>query len=99
MSNHIHLLVVPETKTPLLRGIGITNLMYTQYLNRKLNQSGRIRQNRFFSCVVESAQYLWAVARYIKRTPLKAGLAASAETYRWFSAHLTFSLHSASCHV
>jgi putative transposase len=82
MNNHIHLLVVPETKTALSRGIGSTNLMYTQYLNRKLNQSGRIRQNRFFSCVVESDQYLWAVARYIERNPLKAGLAASAETYR-----------------
>ncbi len=86
MGNHIHLLVVPETETALSRGIGSTNLMYTQHLNRKLNQSGRIRQNRFFSCVVERDQSLWAVARYIERNPLKAGLAASAETYRWSSA-------------
>ncbi|QQG64449.1 transposase [Desulfobulbus oligotrophicus] len=82
----MHLLVVPETKTALSRGIGSTNLMYTRYLNHKLNQSGRIRQNRFFSCVVESEQYLWAVTCYIERNPLKAGLAASAETYRGSSA-------------
>jgi len=86
MSNHIHLLAVPETETALARGIGLTNLMYTQYLNRKLNQSGRIWQNRFFSCVIESDQYLWAVARYIERNPLKAGLVTSVETYRWSSA-------------
>lgn len=91
MDNHIHLLVVPETETALARGIGLTNQVYTQYLNRKLNQSGRVWQNRFFSCVVGSEQYLWAVARYIERNPLKAGLAARPEAYRWSSAkaHLT----------
>ena len=86
MSNHVHLLAVPETESSLARGIGLTNQVYTQYLNRKLHQSGRIWQNRFFSCVVENDQYLWAVARYIERNPLKAGLAESAESYRWSSA-------------
>jgi putative transposase len=86
MSNHLHLLAVPETESSLARGIGLTNQVYTQYLNRKLHQSGRIWQNRFFSCVVENDQYLWAVARYIERNPLKAGLAESAESYRWSSA-------------
>lgn len=91
MNNHIHLLAVPETETSLSRGIGLTNQVYTQYLNRKLNQSGRIWQNRFFSCVVENNQYLWAVARYIERNPLKVGLVEKAEVYRWSSAkaHIT----------
>jgi len=91
MDNHIHLLAVPETETALSRGIGLTNLMYTQYLNRKLKQSGRIWQNRFFSCVVENDLYLWSVARYIERNPLKVALTASAELYRWSSAkaHIT----------
>jgi putative transposase len=91
MNNHVHLLAVPETETSLSRGIGLTNQVYTQYLNRKLKQSGRIWQNRFFSCVVDSDRYLWAVARYIERNPLKADLAVSAETYRWSSAlaHMT----------
>lgn len=91
MDNHIHLLAVPETETALARGIGLTNQVYTQYLNRKLNQSGRVWQNRFFSCVVGSEQYLWAVARYIERNPLKVGLAERADDYQWSSAkaHLT----------
>ena len=86
MGNHIHLLAVPETEIALSRGIGLTNLMYTQHLNRKLKQSGRIWQNRFSSCVVENDQYLWSVARYIERNPLKVALARSAELYRWSSA-------------
>ena len=81
MNNHIHLLAVPETETSLARGIGLTNQVYTQYINRKLNQCGRVWQNRFFSCVVENDQYLWAVARYIERNPLKVGLAEKAEAY------------------
>jgi putative transposase len=86
MNNHVHLLAVPETETSLARGIGLTNQVYTQYLNRKLNQSGRIWQNRFYSCIVENNQYLWMVARYIERNPLKVGLAESVESYRWSSA-------------
>ena len=86
MDNHVHLLVVPATETALARGIGLSNQVYTQYLNRKLSRSGRIRQNRFFSCVVEQELYLWSVARYIERNPLKAGLAERAEDYRWSSA-------------
>lgn len=91
MDNHLHLLAVPETERSLSRGIGLTNQVYTQYLNRKLNQSGRIWQNRFFSCVVETGQYLWTTARYIECNPVKIGLVESAEAYRWSSAdaHLT----------
>ena len=91
MDNHIHLLAVPEMENSLARGIGLTNQVYTQYFNRKLNQSGRIWQNRFFSCVVENDQYLWAVARYIERNPLKVGLVDKAEAYQWSSAkaHIT----------
>jgi len=86
MDNHVHLLVVPENETSLARGIGLTNMVYTQCLNRKLRQSGRIWQNRFFSCVVENNEYLWSVVRYIERNPLKVGLAVRVEDYRWSSA-------------
>jgi len=91
MDNHIHLLGVPEKEDSLARGVGLTNLVYTQYLNRKLNQSGRVWQNRFFSCIVENNEYLWAVARYIECNSVKAGMTASAEEYPWSSAnaHLT----------
>ncbi len=91
MENHVHLLVVPEKENALARGIGLTNQVYTQYLNRKLKQSGRIWQNRFFSCIVENDEYLWTVARHIECNPIKVGLVGYAEDYRWSSAkaHLT----------
>ena len=86
MGNHVHLLAVPREDTSLARGIGLTNMVYTQYLNRKHGNCGRVWQNRFFSCAVEKDTYLWSVARYIERNPVKAGMLEKAEEYRWSSA-------------
>ncbi len=86
MGNHIHILAVPEKEISLARGIGGTNLVYTQYINRKHNRSGRLWQNRFFSSVVEEEPYLWAVMRYIEQNPVRAKLAKRAENYQWSSA-------------
>ena len=86
MENHVHILATPEGAESLARGIGLTNQVYTQYLNRKLHHSGRLWQNRFFSCIVEQEHYLWEVARYIERNPLKAGLVERPEDYPWSSA-------------
>lgn len=86
MPNHVHLLAVPHQEGALALGIGRTNLVYTRYLNRKYFRSGRIWQNRFYSCIVDSDDYLWAVARYIETNPVRAGLVASAADYAWSSA-------------
>lgn len=86
MDNHVHLLAVPKSEISLAKGIGLTNQVYTQYFNRKYGYSGRVWQNRFFSCVVESHHYLWAVVRYILNNPVKKGLVKKAGDYRWSSA-------------
>ncbi len=86
MPNHVHILAVPEKTDSLARGIGLTNQVYTQYLNRKHAQGGRLWQNRFFSCIVEKDKHLWAVARYIEHNPIKAGLAQRPQDYLWSSA-------------
>jgi len=74
MGNHVHLLVVPGQERALARAMGGTNLVYTQYVNRKYNRSGRLWQSRFFSSVVEEEPYLWAVMRYMEQNPVRAKL-------------------------
>jgi putative transposase len=86
MGNHIHILAVPGEETSLAKGIGGTNLIYTQYINRKYSRSGRLWQNRFFSSVVEEEPYLWAVIRYIEQNPVRAKLVKREEDYQWSSA-------------
>lgn len=86
MGNHVHLLAVPREDTSLAKGIGLTSMVHTQYLNRRHGNSGRVRQKRFFSCAVEKDTYLWNVARYIERNPVKAGMLEKPEEYNWTSA-------------
>ncbi|MEW6586277.1 MAG: transposase [Nitrospirota bacterium] len=86
MGNHVHILGVPEKETSLAKGIGGPNLIYTQYINRKHNRSGRLWQNRFFSSVVEEEPYLWAAMKYIEQNPVRAKIVKKAEEYQWSSA-------------
>jgi putative transposase len=86
MNNHVHLLAVPREPDSMANCMGLSSMVYTQYLNRKFKKSGRIWQNRFFSCIVEKNQYLWSVARYIERNPVGAGMVEKAVDYRWSSA-------------
>jgi putative transposase len=58
MGNYAHIRAIPEKETSFARGIGGTNLLYTQYINRKYNRSERLWQNRFFSSIVEEEPYL-----------------------------------------
>ena len=86
MTNHIHLLAAPNELKGLARGVGLTNMMYTQHVNRKYYRSGRVWQNRFFSSVVDTDSYQWAVARYVENNPVTAGMVDVAEDFVWSSA-------------
>jgi len=50
MGNHVHLLAVPRDESSLARGIGLANMVYTQYLNRRLGNSGRGAKGTLFNC-------------------------------------------------
>ena len=86
IDNHVHVLAVPEREESLARCFAGTNLVYTQYINRKMSRSGRLWQNRFFSCPVDKDSYLWPVLGYIERNPVRAGKVRQAWQYPWSSA-------------
>jgi len=86
MDNHMHALAVPYEPDSLARCFAGTNLVYTQRVNRKQSRSGRLWQNRFFSCPVDKDEYLWPVLRYIDRNPVRAGTVRQALEYQWSSA-------------
>jgi putative transposase len=85
MTNHVHILAVPEGQESLACCMGRTNLVYTQYVNRKYSRSGRLWQNRFYSTIVETEPYLWMVVRYIEQNPVKSKLVNNPEDYKWSS--------------
>jgi putative transposase len=85
MPNHIHLVAVPSTEEALRRAIGEAHRRYTRRINFREKWRGYLWQGRFASFVMDEA-YLLAAARYIELNPLRAGLVAHAEDWRWSSA-------------
>ena len=55
MTNHVHLVVVPEHENSLARTFGRAHAEYAQALNHSEKRSGHLWQNRFFSCPMDAA--------------------------------------------
>lgn len=85
MTNHVHLVVVPEREDGLERAFRPLHMRFAQRVNRNRQWKGHLWQGRFFSAALDES-YLWAAIRYVERNPVRAGLASRAEAYRWSSA-------------
>lgn len=85
MTNHVHLVAVPQRADSLAKGIRRMHFQYAAYANALLGRSGHFWQNRYFSCALEEC-HLWAALRYVERNPVRAGLVKEATEWRWSSA-------------
>jgi putative transposase len=85
MTNHTHIVAVPETEDSLAGAIGRTHFAYTQYVNRLHDRSGHLWQNRFYSCALDDV-HLWRALRYVERNPVRARLVRVPWRYPWSSA-------------
>ena len=85
MSNHVHLIAVPDRETSFARGIGEAHRRYTRYVNFREGWRGYLFQGRFHSFPLEGT-YLLAAVRYVLRNPVRAGIAESPWDYSWSSA-------------
>jgi len=85
MSNHVHIVGVPRTEISLARAMALTNLLYTQYVNRLHKRSGHLWQNRFFSCPLDDGHRVTALC-YVENNPVRAGMVRWAREYAWSSA-------------
>jgi putative transposase len=90
MTNHVHLIAVPQTEGSLARALGRTHSEYALELNREEGRSGHLWQNRFFSCPMDDSHVLSAL-RYVELNPVRANLAAAPWDWPWSSAraHVT----------
>ncbi len=85
MSNHVHLIVVPERESSLSEGLRDAHTVYAMYFNSRTQLSGHVWQGRFFSCPLDEA-YLWTAVRYVELNPVRAAMVERAEAYPWSSA-------------
>jgi len=85
MTNHIHLVAIPETEDALAKAIGRTHWRFTQHINRLHNRSGHLWQNRFYSCMLDE-HHCWTALRYVERNPVRAQMVRVPWRYKWSSA-------------
>lgn len=85
MSNHVHMIAVPEQPESLARGIGEAHRLYTRRVNFRHDIRGHLFQERFYSCPLDT-RHLIAALRYVERNPVRAKLAEYAWDYPWSSA-------------
>ena len=84
MSTHFHILI--ETPSGNLSQImQHINGAYTIYFNAKRKRSGHLFQGRYKAILIEADEYALELSRYIHLNPVRAGMVARPEEYRWSS--------------
>ena len=85
MSNHVHLIAIPQTPLALAHSLKQAHGRYAGYWNAQQSSTGHVWQGRFYSCPLDES-HLWAALRYVELNPVRAGMVATPEQWRWSSA-------------
>ena len=85
MTNHVHVIGVPDNHRSLELAIGRTQLKYAIYVNRYHGRSGHLWEDRFYSCPLDSEHRLRAT-QYVERNPVRSRMVKAAHLYPWSSA-------------
>lgn len=85
MTNHVHLIAIPEEEKSLALGVGEAHRRYTRFVNFREGWRGYLFQGRFRSFPLGGNHILGAV-RYALRNPVRAGLVRTPWDYNWSSA-------------
>ena len=90
MPNHVHLILVPETKDGLNLAVGEAHRRYTRRINFREGWRGHLWQGRFSSFIMDE-RYLLACTKYVELNPVRADLVKRPEDWPWSSArpHIT----------
>jgi putative transposase len=85
MSNHVHLVAVPQNQDSLVKVFKPLHTRYAQLINRRRGWKGHFWQGRFYSSPLDDS-YLWTAVKYVERNPVRAKLVRRAQEYEWSSA-------------
>lgn len=85
MTNHIHLLVLPESAESLPKTLQSVGRRYVQYFNYRYKRTGTLWEGRYRATVVDAEGYLFECMRYIELNPVRAGMVAHSREYVWSS--------------
>jgi putative transposase len=85
MTNHVHLLMTPQTAEGISRVMQSVGRRYVQYINWTYRRSGTLWEGRHKASLVQAANYLFICQRHIEVNPVRARMAEHPGDYRWSS--------------
>lgn len=85
MSNHVHLLLTPESSDGVPRLMQALGRGYVRYFNLRHGRTGTLWEGRYRSTLIEAERYLLACMVYNDLNPIRAGLVAAPADYPWSS--------------
>jgi REP-associated tyrosine transposase len=85
MTTHYHLLVTPADDTALPRAMKAIDVRYVHYFNGKYDRFGTLWASRYRGILVADDTYALTCLRYIDQNPVRAGIVATPDAYRWSS--------------
>lgn len=85
MTNHVHLLLTPESEDGIPCVMQSIGRRYVQYINKTYNRSGTLWEGRYKASLVDAENYLLACYRYIELNPVRASIVRHPADYRWSS--------------
>ncbi|BES70084.1 transposase [Marinobacter nanhaiticus D15-8W] len=85
MTNHVHLLLTPETSVSISRLMQHVSSVYVRYVNRTYRRSGTLWEGRHRGSLIDAENYLLSCYRYIELNPVTADRVTHPEEYRWSS--------------
>jgi REP-associated tyrosine transposase len=96
MPNHFHLVAWPQADRQLSGFMHWLTMTHSKrwHRHRGTTGTGSVYQGRYKAFPIQTDEHLLTVCRYVEQNPLRAGLVARAENWRWSS----FSGGGRNCH-
>ena len=85
MTNHVHVLVTPDTTTGVSLFMQYIGRRYVPYINHKYGKSGSLWEGRYKASLVQEEGYFLMVMKYIELNPVRAYMVELPGNYRWSS--------------
>jgi len=85
MTNHVHLLMTPQTETGIGQVMQSLGRYYVQYFNFTYRRTGTLWEGRYRATLIDAESYLLTCYRYIELNPVRAGMVTHPADYPWSS--------------
>jgi len=85
MTNHVHLLITPNSDNGISKAIQMLGRYYVQYFNYSYKRTGTLWEGRYKASLIDSSSYLLTCYRYIELNPVRTGMVEHPSDYPWSS--------------